>query len=630
MSDLDGARLRAAAAGSGGVLRVRFSKDILEVPTTWAGVPTSFTSSGLTPFGHALKPDVTAPGSQVLSSTLEEFAGDKYAVLDGTSFSAPHVAGAAALLIQRHPSWSPQEVKSALMSTAGPAHADTAGTEEASVLVQGAGLVQVGAADRPLVFTAPQSLSFGYLSANAGANSRTLSVTVSDAGGGAGTWSVEVQAQVASAGASVSAAPVTLGPGGTTVMQVVARSTAAAVAGDNFGFLVLRRGSDVRRVPYAFSVTRSSLGGATVIPIKTLQSGDTRTGEDRARAYRWPTSPFSILGIFGVDPSVNDDGKEKVYSLDIRRQAVNAGVVVVRPVPDLHASITSLLSSNQPIHPWFLGSLDENDVTGYAGIPVNVNGLLDDFLFSIGASGGVFLPPGRYYVSVDSGRDLFTGRSLAGRYVLRSWVNDVKPPTVRLLTRTISSGRPTIAVKVTDAKAGVDPFSMLLFFGPSASQEQMGATSWDPDTGIATFSIPRDAPALGTGPQFMRVVAADYQEAKNINTESESPMPNTRFLGVRLNARNGPAVSWLTPEKGKCAAARQRLLVVANDNVRVSSVGFFDGNRQIGRDRTGLRGMYEITWRASGKRRGLHTLTAVASDVRGRESSASTTVRVCR
>jgi hypothetical protein len=414
------------------------------------------------------------------------------------------------------------------------------------------------------------------------------------------------------------------------VTQVVARSTAGAVAGDNFGFLLLRRGSDVRRVPYAFSVTRSSLGGATVLPLKRLQSGDTRTGEDRAREYRWPTSAFSILGIFGVDPSVNDDGKEKVYALNLPRRAVNAGVVVVRPVPKLDANITSLLSSNQPIHPWFLSSLDENDVTGYAGIPVNVNALLSDYLFSIGASGAVFLPPGRYYVAVDSGRDLFTGRPLAGRYVLRSWVNDVKPPTVRLLTRTISSGRPTIAVKVTDAKSGVDPFSLLLFFGPSANQQQVGATTFDPSTGIATFSIPRDAPALGTGPQFMRVIAADYQEGKNINTESKSPMPNTRFLGVRLEARNGPAVSWLTPEKGKCVAARQRLVVVANDNVQVSSVGFFDGNRQIGRDRTGLRGIYELTWRSSGKRKGPHTLTAVASDVRGREASASTTVRVCR
>jgi hypothetical protein len=385
----------------------------------------------------------------------------------------------------------------------------------------------------------------------------------------------------------------------------------------------------VRRIPYAFSVSRSSLTGAPVTALKTLQSGDTRSGEDRASAYRWPTSPFSILGIFGVDPSVNDDGKEKIYSLNITKQAVNAGVVVVRPATKLDASITALLSSNQPIHPWFMGSLDENDVLGYAGIPVNVNGQLPDFLYSIGAAGGVFLPPGRYYVSVDSGRDLFTGRSLAGRYTLRSWVDDVRPPTVRVVTKTLSTGRPTVVAKITDAKSGVDPHSLQLFFGPSARRSSVGATLFDPATGIAAFSIPRTALPLGPNTQFMQVVASDYQEAKNINTESTSPLPNTRFAGLRAEAVPRPTVTWITPEKGKCVAARQKLLVVANDNVQISSVGFFDGRRQIGRVQKNVAGMYELTWRTGGKRKGAHVLTAVASDVRGREADATQTVRVC-
>ena len=630
ISDLDGARIRAAAAGRGGSVTVRFTREQVEVPTTWAGVPTSFTSSGLTPFGKLLKPDVTAPGAQVLSSTLPEFAGDQFAVLDGTSFSAPHVAGAAALLTQRHPSWTPQQMKSALMSTAGPAFADSALTQEASVLVQGAGLVNVPTADRPLIFTDPASLSFGYLVAGGGANSRAIPVTVSDGGGGAGTWTAEVRPQVASSGATVGAAPVTVPPGGSAVMQITAQASAGAVQGDNFGFVILRRGSDARRIPYAFSVSRSSLVGAPVAQLRATQRGDTRSGENRASAYRWPTSPFSILGIFGVDPSVNDDGREKLYALDIRERAVNAGVVVVRPAPKLDASIVSLLSSNQPIHPWFLGSLDENDVLGYAGIPVNVNGQLPDFLYSIGTAGGVFLPPGRYYVSVDSGRDLFTGRSLAGPYTLRSWVNDVRPPTVRIITRRLSSGRPTVVAKITDAKSGVDPHSLQLFFGPSTRQSTVGATLWDPETGIAAFSVPREALALEPGTQFMQVVASDYQESKNINTDSDSPLPNTRFAGLRAEAVPRPTVTWITPEKGRCLAARQKLVVVANDNVQISSVGFFDGNRQIGRIRKNVAGIYQMTWRTSGKRRGAHTLTAVASDVRGREAESSQTVRICR
>jgi minor extracellular serine protease Vpr len=627
ISDLDGARLRAALAGSGGVGTIRFTKDLLEVPTSWPGVPTSFSAGGLTPFGHALKPDVTAPGANILSSTLPEYGGDPFVISAGTSFSAPHVSGAAALLLQRHPTWTPKQVKSALMSTAGPSFADTALTQESSVIVQGAGLVNVGAADRPVLFTDPQSLSFGYLDVNSGAASRAISVMVSDAGDGAGAWSAEVQPQVSSSGASVAAAPFTLASGGTAVVQMVASAAAGAPQGDNFGFVLLRRGGTVRRIPYAFSVTRPQLTGSPTIPLRPFQNGDTRTGEDRARVYRWPTLPFGILSIFGVDPSVNDDGREKVYTLDIARQAVNAGVVVQRPALKLDASIIAQLSSNAPIHPWFLSSLDENDVQGYSGIPVNSNGLMPDFLRNVGAAGGVFLPPGRYYVSVDSGRDFFTGRSLAGPYRLHSWVNDVRPPNIDLITRRVSSGRPTIVARVRDAGSGVDPLSMLLLFGQDF---QLSATAYDADTGIAVFPIPREATELQPGPEFMRIFASDFQETKNIQTEGVNPMPNSRFRGVRMEVVPRPTVTWVLPSKNACLPARARLQIVAGSNATISSVGFFDGRRQIARTRRNVAGIYEITWRTSGKRRGKHTLTAVVSDTRGREAEATQQVRICR
>lgn len=630
ISDLDGARLRAAMAGAGGAVMVRFTRDLLEVPTTWAGVPTSFSAGGLTPFGHALKPDLTAPGANIISSTLPESAGDPFSISAGTSFSAPHVSGAAALLLQRHPAWTAKQMKSALMSTAGPSFADSTLTQEASVLVQGAGLARVAAADNPLIFTDPQSLSFGYLDVNAGAASRAISVAVSDAGGGAGTWTAEVHAQVASSRAAVEAAPVTVPPGGMAVVQIVARAASGAPQGDNFGFVLLRSGDTVRRLPYAFSVTRPQLGGHRPIPLRPRQTGDTRNGEDRARVYRWPTSPFAILNVFGVDPSVNDDGKETVYTLNIPRQAVNAGVVVERPAIKINASIEALLSSNQPIHPWFLGSLDENDVLGYAGIPNNSNGLMPDFLFNTGTAGGVFLPPGRYYVSVDSGRDLFTGRPLAGRYTLRSWVNDVRPPNIAQITRQVSAGRPTIVVKVRDAASGVDPLSILLLFGAGFQSFQLNATTYDPETGIAIFAVPREARTLEPGSEFMRVFAADNQETKNIHTEGVNPMPNSRFFGIRLAVVNRPTLTWITPSRNACLQARARLQVVAGSREVVSSVGFFDGRRQIGRVRRNALGIYEMTWRTAGRKRGPHTLTAVVSDTRGREAEASRTVRICR
>ena len=623
ISDLDGARLRQAMAGSGGALMVRFDRGQNEIPTTWGGTPASYSAGGLTPYGHQLKPDISAPGSQIISSTLPEWAGDQYAVLDGTSFSAPHISGAAALLLEQHPTWGPMQLKSALMSTAGPALGDTAGTTEAPVLVEGAGLARVGAADNPLIFTDPQSLSFGDLNVSAGAASKSISVTISDAGNGAGTWSTDLQAQSTSSGATVEAAPVTLAPAGAAVLQVVARAAAGAAGGDDYGFVLLRRGDVTRRIPYAFSVARPRLAAAQVVPLKPRQVGDTRVGQDLVESYRWPTAPFSVISLFGADPTVLEDGKEHVYSLDLTKRVVNAGVVV-EPVQRVNAPIEQLLTA--PIAPYFLYALDENTVLGYAGTPVNANGNMSDFLFGLGVAGADFPEIGRYYVVVDSGHDPFTGKSTAGRYVLRSWINDVTPPKVTFLTTRVSAGYPSFVVKVTDSQSGVDGNSLQMLM---QRRPQFGASLFDPATGIAVLQVPRSTFALLPGTEFVKLVASDFQESKNVDTEGQNPMPNTTVKGAQIQVVAGPAVSWVSPDKRTCLSRQARLLVVANDNAAISSVGFFDGTRQIGRVRKNTAGLFSMTWSTAGKRRGTHVLTAVASDTRGREDRASRVFRVC-
>ena len=81
-----------------------------------------FSSRGPGPVAGVLKPDVTAPGINILAGSspdaVNSVSGEFFAFLTGTSMSTPHVTGVAALLKQSHPEWSPAALKSALMTTA--------------------------------------------------------------------------------------------------------------------------------------------------------------------------------------------------------------------------------------------------------------------------------------------------------------------------------------------------------------------------------------------------------------------------------------------------------------------------------------------------------------------------------
>ncbi|SER53129.1 Subtilase family protein [Lentzea xinjiangensis] len=77
--------------------------------------PSSFTSRGTR--GRSIKPDVAAPGDTISSTAVG--SGNDRSVLSGTSMAAPHVAGIAALVRQTHPDWTLEEVKAAIMNTAG-------------------------------------------------------------------------------------------------------------------------------------------------------------------------------------------------------------------------------------------------------------------------------------------------------------------------------------------------------------------------------------------------------------------------------------------------------------------------------------------------------------------------------
>jgi minor extracellular serine protease Vpr len=445
ISDLDGSQLRAYLAQHGGQAAIRVSRDIKEIQTGRSGIVTSFSSAGPTDFGYDLKPDVSAPGLDVLSSTPPRTTGSTFSVFAGTSMATPHVAGAAALLLQRHPGWTAPQVKSALMSTAGAAWGDTARTQEAPVLLEGAGLANVAAADDPKLFTDPQSLSFERVDVSTAPQQRSMLLTVSDAGGGEGAWTATIAPQVQTTGVEIEVTPqLSLSPGGDGMLGVTVHVATDAGKGENYGFVVLSGNGVQRRVPYAFLVERPALHGVPATRLKKLQVGDTAKGTNHVSSYCCPSEPFGPPPTY-VGPAMNEDGAEHVYWTSIDAPVLNFGVSVLAA------------SSNALIDPYVLGSEDENDVQGYAGTPTDVNELTFDANFDIGAAGAEFPRLQRFYVVVDSRADEFTNKSQKGKYLLNAWVNDVTPPLVHVVTTRVTAGRPLIIARALDAGAGVDP-----------------------------------------------------------------------------------------------------------------------------------------------------------------------------
>ena len=122
-----------------------------------ADIMASFSSRGPNTSFSVLKPDVTNPGvliyAAVQDGALDEpglppFRGLEMALFDGTSMSSPHTAGSGALIRSLHSSWTPMQIKSALMMTADTTVKKENGTTDADPFDMGAGRVDLSKAAR--------------------------------------------------------------------------------------------------------------------------------------------------------------------------------------------------------------------------------------------------------------------------------------------------------------------------------------------------------------------------------------------------------------------------------------------------------------------------------------------------
>ncbi|HEY8472918.1 MAG TPA: S8 family serine peptidase [Natronosporangium sp.] len=117
-----------------------------------------FSSRGPRVGDAAIKPDVTAPGQDIVAARSSTSGiGDPanpYATLSGTSMATPHVAGAAAILAQQSPTATPAQLKAVLMASAVP-------HPQLGAFAQGAGRIDLARAIEQRLTTDPPSVSFG-------------------------------------------------------------------------------------------------------------------------------------------------------------------------------------------------------------------------------------------------------------------------------------------------------------------------------------------------------------------------------------------------------------------------------------------------------------------------------------
>ncbi|MEW6522859.1 MAG: S8 family serine peptidase [Bacillota bacterium] len=227
-----------------------------------------FSSRGPTVDLAQIKPDISAPGVSIVAAV--PFGVDPAGVraASGTSMAAPHMAGAAALMLQANPSWTPEQVKLAAMNTAADLGTNIWGVQY-RVVDQGAGFLDVSRAVAPSLALSPGSVSFGHLTAEHG-YTRTRQLTVSTYVTG-GRYRVEVVPRGAHAGVAVTAesSPIIHLTGRNRQHTIALTATidpGLAQAGEYEGYVYLVNTSDPAdsyRVPY-FLVYRAPVSNLQV------------------------------------------------------------------------------------------------------------------------------------------------------------------------------------------------------------------------------------------------------------------------------------------------------------------------------------------------------------------------------
>ena len=326
VSQTDGDAIRAALAANAG--KVSFG-NFGSVQTDGDEVNDSSSRGPSTP-NFDIKPDVTAPGTNIMSSIAMykednpdvsyDQAYDRYT---GTSMATPHIAGIAALVKQANPTWSAFDVKVALSNTA-----KLLDTNQYDVFSQGAGRVDAYAAAHPsalayaidsadpngsgeLVENLKGTVTFGPQSLEADLLV-TKQILVKDLKGNGGDYevTVDVTKSFGDAQVTVDQPSFTLDSEQELNITLTASAAEAPVGSELLGYIHITGGETEISLPFA-----ADFGGAGVIEVKDMSISETDLSFDGDGVKDVAELDFTLTGDVGFNAIeiwdiMNPDGGE--------------------------------------------------------------------------------------------------------------------------------------------------------------------------------------------------------------------------------------------------------------------------------------------------------------------------------
>ncbi|QDO87601.1 S8 family serine peptidase [Ornithinimicrobium ciconiae] len=318
--------LFVVAAGNNGQVSGIGSPGAAEAALTVGAVDgmdyrTWFTSMGPRLGDALVKPDLSAPGADVLAARSQASAGEGwYTSMDGTSMATPHIAGAAALLLQDDPDLSRVELKNTLMSSSFPL--------SEGPFQLGAGRLDVPAAlDAEVIATG--SISFGYFDwPHEGDEPVTREITYTNDGDSELTLALRLEGDDGTGGGlpagltELSATEVLVPAGGTADVQVTLDPAIVPLATTLSGFVIASaEGTDLARTGwgvmkeeerYDLTLRATDRDGSPALAYVVFMGRDdmwpNQIQVDGETTLRLPVGTYAAMSFMDVNVSADELG----------------------------------------------------------------------------------------------------------------------------------------------------------------------------------------------------------------------------------------------------------------------------------------------------------------------------------